>query len=168
MSNSRISLPAVVLSSASNTRRQAGIDEGKEQGSEEEIGIVGDGDVVVVETERRAQEMYDRFSGRRKSTIVAIVSFAGLLGPFSSSSFLPSIPAISVDLQTTATVLNISVGVFILVLGISPLIYANYAGVCESRNFSTSSRTQLRGRLRLQMAASQYTSFLFPSSPWEV
>lgn len=118
---------AVVLGSSS--RREEGIEEGKE-GAEEEIGIVGE-DTVVLETEKRAQEMYDRFSERRKSVIVGIVSFAGLLGPFSSSSFLPSIPSIVVDLQTSPTILDISVAVFILVLGISPLIYANYAGVCE-------------------------------------
>lgn len=50
---------------------------------------------------------------------------------FSSASFLPSIPEIVKDLNTSATVLNISIAVFILVIGITPLIWAPYSGICK-------------------------------------
>lgn len=56
--------------------------------------------------------------------------YAALLAPFSSASFLPSIPSIVKDLDSTPTVLNATVAVFILVIGLTPLIWSNYAGVC--------------------------------------
>ncbi|KAL8292498.1 hypothetical protein RQP46_001110 [Phenoliferia psychrophenolica] len=77
--------------------------------------------------------MYDRFSERRKTLIVVTVAFAAVLAPFSSASFLPSIPAIVKDLNTSATVINISIAIFILVIGVTPLIWAPYSGVYGRR-----------------------------------
>ncbi|POY75477.1 putative Fructokinase [Rhodotorula taiwanensis] len=77
--------------------------------------------------------VYSRFSPRRKRVIVAIVSYCALLAPFSSSSFLPSIPQIVDDLHTTATVINVTVAVFILAIGLFPLIWAPYSGVYGRR-----------------------------------
>lgn len=51
---------------------------------------------------------------------------------FSSSSFLPSIPQIVEDLDTTASIINITVAIFILFIGIFPLFWAPYSGVCRS------------------------------------
>lgn len=54
-----------------------------------------------------------------------------VLAAFSSSSFLPSIPAIAKDLNTTATILDVTVAIYIVVLAICPLAWAPYAGVCR-------------------------------------
>lgn len=83
--------------------------------------------------EQKAERMYARFSERRKSVIVAIVAYAALLAPFASSSFLPSIPQISNDLDTTPTILNATVAVYIFVIGLVPLIWAPYAGAYGRR-----------------------------------
>ncbi|GAA6017760.1 hypothetical protein JCM10207_000488 [Rhodosporidiobolus poonsookiae] len=99
---------------------------------DEEIAVGDDGEEVV-ETVDHAQLMYDRFSPRRKNLIVAIVSFAALLAPFASSSFLPSIPQLVEDLNTTATIINVTVAIYILVIGLVPLIWAPYAGVYGRR-----------------------------------
>ncbi|ORY88374.1 major facilitator superfamily domain-containing protein, partial [Leucosporidium creatinivorum] len=77
--------------------------------------------------------MYNRFSERRKSLIVAIVAFAALLAPFSSSAFLPSIPQICDDLHTTPTILNATVAIYIFVIGVVPLLWAPYAGLYGRR-----------------------------------
>lgn len=72
-------------------------------------------------------------SERKKKCLVAIVSFAALLAPFSSSCFLPSIPAIDEALHTTATILDATVSIFLVVIGISPLLWAPYAGLYGRR-----------------------------------
>ncbi|GAA5862821.1 hypothetical protein JCM3774_006655 [Rhodotorula dairenensis] len=77
--------------------------------------------------------LYSKFSPRRKRLIVATVAYCALLAPFSSSSFLPSIPQIVEDLDTTASIINITVAVFILFIGIFPLFWAPYSGVYGRR-----------------------------------
>ena len=72
-------------------------------------------------------------SERKKKCLVAIVSFAALLAPFSSSCFLPSIPAIDEALHTTATILDATVSIFLVVIGIFPLLWAPYAGLYGRR-----------------------------------
>lgn len=76
----------------------------------------------------------------RRRELILCRRYAAVLAPFSSSSFLPSIPAISQELNTTATILNITVAVFIVVIGICPLVWSNYAGVCafSPARFATS------------------------------
>ncbi|BGP20130.1 hypothetical protein JCM10213_000786 [Rhodosporidiobolus nylandii] len=99
---------------------------------EEEVAVGEDGEAVE-ETVDHAQRMYDRFSARRKSMIVAIVSFSALLAPFASSSFLPSIPQICEDLNTTPTIVNATVAIYIAVIGFVPLAWSPYAGLYGRR-----------------------------------
>ncbi|KZP19531.1 hypothetical protein FIBSPDRAFT_563305 [Athelia psychrophila] len=49
---------------------------------------------------------YDRFSPREKRLHVAVVGFTALLPMFVSGSFVPSIPQIASDLNTTASVIR--------------------------------------------------------------
>lgn len=53
-----------------------------------------------------------------------------MLSPFAASSFLPSIPSIVIELETSATVLNATVAVFFVVVGIFPLFWSSLSGVC--------------------------------------
>ncbi|GAA5847354.1 hypothetical protein JCM9279_000252 [Rhodotorula babjevae] len=99
---------------------------------EEEVALGGSGETVE-ETEARAQRMYARFTVAQKRRIVAIVAYAALLAPFSSSSFLPSIPQISQDIGTSAAVINVTVAVFILCIGLFPLCFAPYSGLYGRR-----------------------------------
>lgn len=91
---------------------------GKEK-SEMQGEMEEEGEMVKTEegeVEEEDLEIYNKFSERKKTIIVAIVSYSALLAPFSSASFLPSIPRIAEDLNTTATVLDISIACFILVV----------------------------------------------------
>lgn len=72
-------------------------------------------------------EIYNRFSKGRKRAIVAIVSFAALLAPFASSSFLPSIPQMSRDLKVSQSVINYTVAIFLATIGIAPLAWSPYS-----------------------------------------
>ncbi|KAF9111529.1 hypothetical protein BGX27_004787 [Mortierella sp. AM989] len=62
------------------------------------------------------------FSRTKKSIILAIVSQAGCLGGFSSTIYFPSLVQITQDLNASQTVINASVSLFILFMGISPLV----------------------------------------------
>jgi len=69
-------------------------------------------------------DIYDRFSPSRKLLIVFIVAWAALLAPFASSAFLPSIPQIASDLQTSESVINYSVAVYLVVIAFAPLAWS--------------------------------------------
>ncbi|KAG0222425.1 hypothetical protein BGX31_009158 [Mortierella sp. GBA43] len=58
----------------------------------------------------------------RKAVILAIVSQAGCLGGFSSTIYFPSLVQITQDLGASQTVINASVSLFILFMGVSPLV----------------------------------------------
>ncbi|KZO96853.1 MFS general substrate transporter, partial [Calocera viscosa TUFC12733] len=72
-------------------------------------------------------DVYDRFSKRRKYMIVGIVAYSALLGPFASSSFLPSIPTIADDLHCSGAVVNYTVAIYLVTIGVAPLAWAPYA-----------------------------------------
>ncbi|KZT41075.1 MFS general substrate transporter [Sistotremastrum suecicum HHB10207 ss-3] len=75
-----------------------------------------------------ADAVYERFSFRRKQTILAIVSACGLLTYFTSSSFTPTIPQIAHDLETTGSIVNISVGIFVFFAAFGSLFWSRYSG----------------------------------------
>lgn len=77
--------------------------------------------------DHQVHDIYDRFTPKRKRAIVAIVSFAALLAPFASSSFLPSIPQITHDLHTSQSVINYTVAIYLIVLGSAPLAWSPYS-----------------------------------------
>ncbi|KAF9182070.1 hypothetical protein BGZ51_004979 [Haplosporangium sp. Z 767] len=58
----------------------------------------------------------------RKGVILAVVSQAGCLGGFSSTIYFPSLVQITSDLNSSETMINASVSLFILFMGISPLV----------------------------------------------
>ncbi|KAF9435076.1 hypothetical protein BGZ76_006954 [Entomortierella beljakovae] len=61
-------------------------------------------------------------SRARKAIILAVVSQAGSLGGFSSTIYFPSLVQITQDLNASQTAINASVSLFILFMGISPLV----------------------------------------------
>ncbi|KZS89833.1 MFS general substrate transporter [Sistotremastrum niveocremeum HHB9708] len=71
---------------------------------------------------------YERFSFRRKQTILATVSCCRLLTFFTSSSFTPTIPQIARDLKTSGSIINLSVGVFVFTAAVGSLFWARYSG----------------------------------------
>ncbi|TXT11164.1 hypothetical protein VHUM_01915 [Vanrija humicola] len=73
-------------------------------------------------------DIYDRFSPRTKAWIVAIVSYAGFIGPIASSSFLPSISIMADDLHTTPAVINYTVAIFIVSVAVAPIFWSPLAG----------------------------------------
>ncbi|EJU03028.1 MFS general substrate transporter [Dacryopinax primogenitus] len=98
-----------------------------------EGAAVGEGEVedepdpTLAHAQERKGDVYDRFSRRRKYAIVGIVAYSALLAPFASSSFLPSIPTISNDLSCSGDVINYTVAIYLVTIGVAPLAWAPYA-----------------------------------------
>ncbi|KIJ42315.1 hypothetical protein M422DRAFT_254388 [Sphaerobolus stellatus SS14] len=51
-------------------------------------------------------DVYDRFSPGRKRVIVAVIALAEIIAPFASGSFVPCVPEVAADLNTTGTVIK--------------------------------------------------------------
>jgi MFS family permease len=70
---------------------------------------------------------YSAFPKRRKKLILAIVTAAGFLGPLAGSIYLPVLPELQTDFNVSATVINATVSVFMIVFSFAPLMWAAWA-----------------------------------------
>ncbi|EKM83282.1 hypothetical protein AGABI1DRAFT_69563 [Agaricus bisporus var. burnettii JB137-S8] len=70
---------------------------------------------------------FERFSSSRKKVIVAIVSWGGLVPFFTSGTFIPSIPQIAKELDTTGEAVSFAVSIYILAAALGSLIGSAYA-----------------------------------------
>ncbi|GJE88177.1 MFS general substrate transporter [Phanerochaete sordida] len=87
---------------------------------------------LLRDTEEQAalnhDKIYDRFSPSRKSVIVAVTAVAATFPLFASGSFIPLIPQIAQDLNSTGEVVSLAVSLSILANAIGSLTWAAYSG----------------------------------------
>ncbi|OBA21246.1 A Q resistance multidrug resistance transporter [Metschnikowia bicuspidata var. bicuspidata NRRL YB-4993] len=62
-----------------------------------------------------------------KFIIVCVVAFAGVSGPMGTSILLPAVDDLSTNLDTTLTMVNVSIGVYMLSVGIFPMWWSNFS-----------------------------------------
>lgn len=62
-----------------------------------------------------------------KLLIVIIVAFAGITGPMGTSIILPAVGDITSDLNTTSSIVNVSVGIYLISLGVFPMWWSNFS-----------------------------------------
>ncbi|KAI0039965.1 MFS general substrate transporter [Auriscalpium vulgare] len=74
------------------------------------------------------EAVYKRFSLGRKRAIVALVSGAGLVPMFTAGSFVPSIPQIAKDFNSTGPVINLAVSLSLLSGSVGTMTWATYSG----------------------------------------
>lgn len=74
-------------------------------------------------------EVYTRFSERRKMTIVAAMSFCSFLAPVSSTTVLSAVPEVAATYDTDGSIINVSNALYMLFMGISPCFYGPYGNV---------------------------------------
>lgn len=67
------------------------------------------------------------YSTRVKFMIVVIVAFAAVTGPMGTSIILPAVNDVSKDLKTSASVVNVSVGIYLISLGVFPMWWSNFS-----------------------------------------
>lgn len=84
------------------------------------IGYVATGDT---------DEIYNRFSERQKTVIVAVVSFCSFLAPISSTTVLSAVPEVAATYNTDGSIINVSNALYMLFMGISPCFYGPYGSI---------------------------------------
>lgn len=60
--------------------------------------------------------VYDRFSPRRKTLIVVLMSFCSFLAPISSTSVLAATPEVAQEYGTTGSIVNITNALYMLTM----------------------------------------------------
>ncbi|KAF9443138.1 MFS general substrate transporter [Macrolepiota fuliginosa MF-IS2] len=71
--------------------------------------------------------IYERFSPRKKKVLVAIASWGELVAFLSAGIFVPSIPRIAKDLNSTGEVINYAISIYILSSSFGGLMGSKYA-----------------------------------------
>ena len=66
---------------------------------------------------------YERFSSRRKLGITAILSLCGFLAPISSTTILSAIPEVAHEYNTSGSIINVSNGLYLIMMGLSPCLW---------------------------------------------
>jgi hypothetical protein len=86
-------------------------------------------------------EIYNRFSNRRKNIIVAVMSFCSFLAPVSSTTVLSAVPEVAATFGTDGSIINISNALYMLFMGISPCFYGPYGNIYGRKWVRINSRT---------------------------
>ncbi|KAH7073949.1 major facilitator superfamily domain-containing protein [Paraphoma chrysanthemicola] len=88
-----------------------------------------------------ADEVYTRFSERRKTIIVAVMSFCSFLAPVSSTTVLSAVPEVAATFNTDGSIINVSNALYMLFMGISPCFYGPYGNIYGRKWVSVISAT---------------------------
>ncbi|KAJ2901402.1 hypothetical protein MKZ38_001884 [Zalerion maritima] len=70
---------------------------------------------------------YTAFPVYRQNTILGLVTAAGFLGPLAGGIYLPALPVLETDFHVSATAINATVSVFMVVFAIGPLFWSSFA-----------------------------------------
>ncbi|KIJ06383.1 hypothetical protein PAXINDRAFT_103391, partial [Paxillus involutus ATCC 200175] len=73
------------------------------------------------------------FTSAQKKYILFVVSIAGLLPMVVSATFVPTIPQVSKDLQSTDAAVSLAVSLSVFATAIGPLCWASYSSVYGRR-----------------------------------
>ncbi|OSD05260.1 MFS general substrate transporter [Trametes coccinea BRFM310] len=78
-------------------------------------------------------DQYNRFSPSQKRIIVGLLSWVGLLPFLASGSFVPSVPEIARELNSTGPVINLAITLSMTCAAIGSLCWATYSGTYGRR-----------------------------------
>lgn len=81
-------------------------------------------------------EVYDRFPPHRKVIIVILLSFCSFLAPISSTTVLSATPEVAAEYGTTGSIVDLTNALYMLFMGISPLIWGPFSEVYGRRHVS--------------------------------
>jgi hypothetical protein len=68
-------------------------------------------------------EIYDKFPHHRKIVMTAVLSFCGFLAPISSTTILSAVPEVAAEYHTTGSIINLSNGLYLIFMGLSPMFW---------------------------------------------
>jgi hypothetical protein len=67
----------------------------------------------------KGDEIYQRFSPRRKRIMTAVLSFTAVLAPVSSTTVLSAVPEVAAEFSTSGDVVNLSNALYLVFMGLS-------------------------------------------------
>lgn len=85
------------------------------------------------EFEEIDDSVYDRIAPHRKVIVVILLSFCSFLAPVSSTSVLAATPEVAAEYNTTGAVVNIANAVYMLMMGVSPIVWGPLSQVYGRR-----------------------------------
>ncbi|KAF2726931.1 MFS general substrate transporter [Polyplosphaeria fusca] len=74
-------------------------------------------------------EIYNRFSERRKNIITVVLSFCSFLAPISSTTVLSAVPEVASTFQCDGSIINLSNAMYMLFMGLSPCFYGPFGNI---------------------------------------
>ncbi|CUM51416.1 uncharacterized protein AC631_04226 [Debaryomyces fabryi] len=77
----------------------------------------------------------ERFSNKTKKICIFVVAVSGFLSPLSSLSFLPAIPEMAKEYNTTGEIINVSSAVYCVFMSLSPCVFSPFSDI-YGRRFS--------------------------------
>lgn len=66
---------------------------------------------------------YDRFPAHRRTIMVVVISWCGLLSPISSTTVLSAIPNVAASLNTTGSMISLSNALYLVFMALSPCFW---------------------------------------------
>ncbi|TFY62814.1 hypothetical protein EVJ58_g3619 [Rhodofomes roseus] len=78
--------------------------------------------------EELQDDVYNRFTKKQKRMIVAVVSWTALIPLFVSESFVPTVPAVAKEFNSTGEIINLAVTFSMASAAITSIIWATYSG----------------------------------------
>ena len=78
-------------------------------------------------------EVYNRFTERRKNLITAVLSFCSFLAPVSSTTVLSAVPEVAATYGCDGSVINVSNALYMLFMGLSPMFYGPFGNIYGRR-----------------------------------
>lgn len=81
----------------------------------------------------QGDEIYDKFTPRRKHIMTFVLAFCGFLAPISSTTVLSAIPEVAAQYNTTGDIINISNALYLVFMGLSPIFWGPIGNVYGRR-----------------------------------
>jgi hypothetical protein len=78
-------------------------------------------------------EVYDRLPPSKKTAVVVLLSFCSFLAPMSSTTILSAVPEVAATYNSTGTIINLSNALYMLFMGVSPILWGPFSQVYGRR-----------------------------------
>ncbi|KAH6972467.1 major facilitator superfamily domain-containing protein [Ilyonectria sp. MPI-CAGE-AT-0026] len=75
------------------------------------------------------KDPFTAFSPWRRRFILTVVTTAGCFGPLAGNIYLPALPILEKEFNASATMINVTVSVFMLTFAIAPMFWSSFADV---------------------------------------
>lgn len=80
--------------------------------------------------------VYEKLPRHRKIVIVALLSYCAFLAPISSTTVLSATPEVAAEYHTTGAIIDLSNALYMLFMGISPILWGPFSEVWGRRTVS--------------------------------